>query len=233
MKHSLIIILMIWTTLAAGNEKVALTMITGDVKIRRGLDEEWRPASSGTILDTIDSILTGEGEAVLELPDGRTFRISSQTILDIADLRLITEQELFLLLMSDKIQKMPKRSDKTKLEIGDINVVHGSSQQDAATQKKEDSKRELWQMEKNGVIALYNQDFTPNAILKINNILAKYPEIEDCGEIYSYLGNSFEKLDKPGQAIDAYKMVIANSCDSEDSLKRKHAAEMAIQKLER
>ena len=56
---------------------VRIKSSSGDVKIRRGVEETWHPASSGTELEEIDSILTGEGgHVVLELAGGETFRLS-------------------------------------------------------------------------------------------------------------------------------------------------------------
>ena len=233
MKYLIIFLTLTSVNLAAGNVKVEIIKASGDVKIRRGMEEDWKPAAAGAVLETIDSILTGEGEATLELSDGRKFELKSQTILDIADLRLITEEELFLMIMSDKIQSMPRKQDKNRLQIGDVNVVHGVSQQESYDTTRPDSRRVNWEMEKNGAVALYRQDFTPNAILKINTILSKYPEIEDCGELHFFLGGAFEKLAKNGQAIDAYKMVIDRSCDTTESLQLKEAAQTAIAKLER
>ena len=55
---------------------VRIKSSSGDVKIRRGVEETWHPASAGTELEEIDSILTGEaGQVVLELTGGGTFRL--------------------------------------------------------------------------------------------------------------------------------------------------------------
>jgi len=214
--------------------KVNITKASGEVNIRRGVEETWHPASAGTRLDEIDSILTGEGASVvLETPDGKTFELGSNSILDIADLRRISERELFLFLMSKKINQIEPRHEKTKLRIGNVNVVHGELKSNP--QNTGNSVNELWVFEKNGAKALFAQDYTTNAVLKLNKILLKYPNLNDCGEIHSYLGKGFEKLNKPGQAIDAYQTVLKRS-DERCSTKSKpwlNEAESALKRLDR
>ncbi len=214
--------------------KVKIAKASGEVKIRRGVEETWHPASAGTRLDEIDSILTGEGASVvLETPDGKTFELGSNSILDIADLRRISERELFLFLMSKKINQIEPRQEKTKLRIGNVNVVHGELKSNP--QNTGNSVNELWVFEKNGAKALFAHDYTTNAVLKLNKILRKYPNLNDCGEIHSYLGKGFEKLNKPGQAIDAYQTAIkrsAETCSSNSKLWL-NEAESALKRLNR
>lgn len=210
---------------------------SGDVKIRRGVEETWHPASAGTELEEIDSILTGEaGQVVLELTGGGTFRLNHNAILDIADLRRLTEKELFLVLMSRKIQKMERREQKTKLRIGRVNVVHGELKTASEGDGPEGSNS-MWQLEKNGALALYGQNYTTNSILKLNNIISKYPSREDCGEVPYHLGKALEILNKPGQALDAYKAVLwskgSEVCQGGQGKLWVQNAEDAIQRLNR
>jgi hypothetical protein len=212
--------------------RVQIIHASGDVKIRRGVAETWQPASAGTWLENIDSIFTGEGgEAVLRLPDGNAFRLGANAILDVADLRRITEEELFLILMSTKIQSIP-RDEKTKLRIGNIHVVHGERRTgQIAGQPEADLPN--WQFEKNGAIALFSHDFMTNSIVKLKAIRSGYPEVNDCGEIQLYLGRAFEALQKAGQAIDAYRLVVEQACESPESHKWSVEAEDAIKRLKR
>jgi hypothetical protein len=213
---------------------VRIKSLTGEVKVRRGVEETWHGVSTGVELDEIDSILTGEaGEVILELANGDDFRLGSNAILDVADLRRITEQDLFLLLMSSKIQKMEQREQKTKLRIGRVNVVHGELKKNSsgASSQVVDA---TWEKEKNGALALYGQNYTTNSILKLSNILARYPNLQDCGEVQVYLGRAYEKLSKPGQALDAYRAVLkqgGEGCGGRESWLDE--AEQAVSRLNR
>ncbi len=71
-----VFILFNFSHVAWAETKVKIAKASGEVKIRRGVEETWHPASAGTHLDEIDSILTGEGaRVVIETPDGKTFSL--------------------------------------------------------------------------------------------------------------------------------------------------------------
>lgn len=206
-----LILLSVW---AGGWAAPAAKIIAldGEVKIRRGVDENWQPAAVGMLLESIDTILTLENAAaVLELPEGATFRIGGNTILEMLDLRKITERELFLHLMSQKISKIPPADEKTRLRIGNVSAVHGEQKQESPASRPGQGAGERRQQETNGAKALLTQQYHPNAILKFHQILARYSNIDDCGEIQFYLGQAFDAINRPGQALDAYQAVIEQS----------------------
>jgi len=214
--------------------EVTIADVSGEVLIRRGVEESWQPASAGTRLEEIDTILTGEtGKVALKVADGETFELGSNAVLDIADLRRISERELFLFLISKKINRLGPRDGKSRLRIGRVNVVHGEMKADSTKATRDDSTMLDWVREKNGAHALYSHDYTTNAIMKLNKILLKYPEVPDCGELHFYLGRAFERLEKPGQAASAYRQVhnrsLSASCEGENAWIREAA--IALQRL--
>jgi tetratricopeptide (TPR) repeat protein len=212
---------------------VKIISLSGEVKIRRGVEESWHHAAAGMLLEDVDTILTGEASAVvLELPEGGSFRLGGFAILDIADLKKITEREMFLFLMSEKVHQIPVRPEKAKLRIGNVSVVHGESKAGASQNQTEKDDSQNWVQETNGAKALYNQHYYPNAIVKLHKVLAKYPHREDCGEIHFYLGKAFEALDKTGQAVDAYQRVLERLCENEASQQRAEETRRAIERLQ-
>lgn len=210
--------------------------ISGEVKVRRGVEENWQPAQVGMLLEDIDTILTGfNSMVILQLSDGSHFELGNNSILDISDLRKISEQELFLYLMSQKIQRIEPREGKTRLRIGNVSVVHGESKAEAENPSVGKGKSALLVQEKNGALALYDQKFYPNSIIKFYKLIDKYNQIKDCGEIYLYLGRSFEAVNHVGQAIDAYQMVVnqqeEQNCNDNNSQKWLNEARQAIDRL--
>jgi hypothetical protein len=161
-----------------------------------------------------------------------TFHLGSNAILDIGDLRQITKQELFLFLMSEKVDRIKPRKMRTPLRLGNISVVHGAAPMEKAKNRGR-KKPAVWQQEFNGAMALYEQDFYPNAILKLHKMQVKYPWVNDCGRPDFYLARSFEELNEPGQAFDAYERVIerAGGCDSPDAEERLRFARKAVDRL--
>ncbi|MCU0644007.1 MAG: hypothetical protein MUC94_07065 [bacterium] len=210
--------------------------ISGDVKVRRGVEEAWQNAAIGVLLDDIDSILTGaNGEVVLVTADGANFKLGGSSVLEISDLRKITRQEMFLYLMSKKVQKIEPGSGTTKLRIGNVSVVHGESKAKSDSTPVEQSNPNFWITEKNGAIALHDQQYYPNSIIKIYKILDKYNSIQDRGELHFYLGKSFEKIENTGQAIDAYQVAVRlheeQQSSSQDAKPWFYEAQKAIEKL--
>ncbi|MGH7451121.1 MAG: hypothetical protein ACRENG_07245 [bacterium] len=221
----------IFISTASAAPAVKIVSLSGEVKVRRGVEEAWHWTAAGMMLEDIDTILTGEASAVvLETSDGATFRLGSYTILDIADLRKITEREMFLYLMSNKVNQIPARQEKTRLRIGNVSVIHGTSKAESSRRAAEDESQS-WIQETNGAKALYDQHYYPNAIVKLHKILAKYPNFEDCGELHFYLGKAFEAMNKPGQAGDAYKVALERLCDNDLSKQRTDEARRAIERL--
>lgn len=210
-KKYIISLLSIFILASTARAEIAVKVVqsSGDVKVRYGLDEEWQPVSIGSILKDIDTILTGEkSEALLKFESGTTFKLGSNAVLDIGDLRKIYEKELFLYLMSKKVESMEPGYEKTPLRIGNVSVVHGESKEKKDDETSIKSDRNWAQLELNGAFALQNQGYYPNAVIKLHNILDKYTETIDPGKVYFNIAGSLEALEMYGQAIDAFEVVI-------------------------
>lgn len=217
---------------------VKVRSLRGDVRIRRGLEEAWHPAGVGMLLEDIDTILTGEAsEVLLVLVEGNLFTLGSNSIMDIGDLRKITERELFLYLMSQKLKRIEKRGEKSKLRIENISVVRAERKGSEIKDNQEISRSDMWRREINGARALYTQRYYPNTVVKLYKVLEKYSSMDDCGEIHFYIGKSFEALSETGRAIDAYQQVLErtkeSSCDSLTIKEFIDASAEAIRRLKR
>lgn len=182
----------------------------GEVKVRYGMDEVWTSASAGLKLKEIDTILTGEGaEVTLQLPDGTTFTLGRNSILDIGDLRKIVKKELFLYLMSNKIQKINPGSKKAKLKIGSVSVVRAETKdQSAEAPAIPAADNKIQQI--NGALALYQQKYYPNTIIKLHKVISKYGDNDDCGRLHFYMAKSFKEMDMEGQAVDSFQKAVDN-----------------------
>jgi tetratricopeptide (TPR) repeat protein len=190
-----------------GNVAIEIVKISGEVKVRLGIEETWRPAMVGMKLKETDTILCLEGEVVLKIDERTNFHLGNNSILDMGDLRQISKRQLFLVLMSRKIEKIEAGKENKKIRIGNVSVIHGESRNQMNT-ISENINHLKFNQEMNGAKALYTQDFFTNSILSFYKILNKYEENIHTAEIYYYLGKSFETIDEPGQAIDSYNQTI-------------------------
>lgn len=236
MKKRITILIIILCTMSVGfANHVEITGIEGDVKVRKGLNEQWQAAKVGMLLEDIDTILTGtSGKTTLKLADGRIFRLGSHAALDIGDLRNLQKKDLFLYLMSKKVEKLPAVENKAKLKIGNVSVVHGSKTviDSIAVSESADT---WYKREKNGAVAIYTNAMYPNAIMKMHKLVNRYEQLPDCGELYYFMGKSFESIDDSGQAIDYYERAIEHTQNkkcSEASVEQwKNQAQEALNRL--
>lgn len=232
-----IVIIIMFAQITQAAMRVKIISLSGEVKVRRGVEETWHTATIGMLLEEIDTILTGKGATVmLEIFDKEIFKIGSNAFLDIGDLRKISEKELFLFLMSNKVNKIEPRKQKTQLRVGNVSVIHGESKADSeSTSIEERVNEDKWVQELNGAKDLYQGEYYSNAIVKLVKILAKYSNIQDCGKINFYLGKSFEAINKNGQAIDAYQAVIDRQknqdCENVDAKTWLNESQKAIERL--
>jgi len=231
MKRALFVVVPLLLISGQSRADVTILDLQGEVRVRPGLEEQWHPAAAGALLREIDTILTGEGEVELELEDGSRFFLGSHAILDIGDLRRITKHELFLYLMSRKIDRLSPRTPKSRLKVGSVSVVHGERVTSPARDTL-DTKSD-WRAELNGALALYDHDLYTNAVVKLHNIELRHLSRNDCGAVSYWLGRSFEHLQEPGQALDAYRRVIgeAEECGGTGNEERIRRSAEAIDRL--
>lgn len=212
---------------------VHILQIGGQVQIRRGMDESWSLANAGASLEDMDSIMTGpESGVTLQLADGTLFRLGSLAMIDIADLRRLSQQEMFLYIMSQKVDKLPAPPAGTRLEIGSVSVVHGENK---AAGAPANASSDFADKEFNGARALQQQRFYTNAIVKYHKLRKSYEHVSVCGLLQYELGYCFEQIQQPGQALDYYldsRAILQNNpCHLADAGERLAFLEAAVQRL--
>jgi tetratricopeptide (TPR) repeat protein len=179
----------------------------GDVFVRLGLEENFQKVQNNQILNEFDTILTGEtGEAVLKIDDKIFLNIKNRTVIDIIDLRKIQENELFLFIMSQKINKL-EPVEHQKIEVGNVSIIHGDKKEENEMHKK-DLKDDWYQLEMNGAQVLYDYGYYANAIIKFYKIENKYEDKFNDGECQYRLAKSFEAENYKSQAIEAYQKAL-------------------------
>jgi hypothetical protein len=154
-KNYLLVILMILGMVVSNLlADVKILEAKGNVMVRFGIEESWHKAQIGSILKNIDSILSGEdGRVLLELEGGMQFKIGANTVLDIADIREIQERELFMYLMSQKIDKLETPEDSTPVRVGNVSIVHGDSKQVDKPVESAEVQEDWYPFEMNGAMA--------------------------------------------------------------------------------
>ena len=118
------ILVLLFVQLAAA--AIRIQRVSGNVQIRRGMDENWQTAGTGMMLEDIDTILSGEAsEVALLLPDGKRFILGRNAILNVGDLREISERELLLYLTAQKLRRIERTGGSPVIQIENVSVVRG------------------------------------------------------------------------------------------------------------
>jgi hypothetical protein len=227
--------LLLMSTSVLAKTEVKIVELTGDVRVRYGLNEEWHKAAVGDVLKDIDTIFNGENaHSTLKLNDGSSFQLGANSVLDISDLRIILEKEMFLILMSKKVEKIEDKNTKTELRVGNVSVLHGLNAAEREPENLIEFQKAWSAREINGARALYEQNYFSNSIIKFYSILSRYDTLANQETIYLYMARGFEELDKKGQAIDAYqKLINILTTANNHSGKNTHMIEAANEAIEK
>ncbi len=228
------LLLFVFAIQLAAQPEARILSQRGSVLVRHGLSESWQETKAGMVLESFDTILTTEdGEVLIQTQDGGRLRVGANIILDISDIKRLSEREMLLWLVSQKIEQLPKRQEKTPLRFGQVTSVHGEEKGAATAPATDRSQR--WRAEVNGASALMENAYFTNTVVKCHKILRRYPEQNDCGEIHFYLGCAFEAIQHEGQAVEAYQTALermaAGGCESEVSSARRQDVETALSRL--
>ena len=209
LKFLLYICLLILAGSLRAQDSTKIIRIKGDIKVRIGLEEEWQKGQIGMILRDLDTIFSGENSQVILLNhEGQKFSLEANSIIDISDLRKIQERELFLFLMSQKVDNIESPDKDTKIRIGNVSVVHGSSQEQLSASAAQLDAPDWYTLEINGANALYDHAYYPNAIIKLTRVKNRFGEKKDMGMADFYIARSFAAMDNDGQAIDSYRSAL-------------------------
>ena len=230
MRNRTVTCLILGLAVSAWSQTTTVKSVHGDVRVRRDLSETWTPVRFGDLLKAVDTIRSGEaGEAVLTLEGGTSFRLGAMSILDIGDLRRITERELFLYVMAEKVRKLPE-TEPGKLEITRVSVVRAEDRSVSPDSNPAPSA-DLEPLEFNGAKALFDQAFVTNAALKTHRLLERYAQSPLRPRGWLLLGACYESLNQPGRALEAYRAAQSESEKFGDS-QSGTTASAALQRLE-
>ena len=116
----------------ARGDGIVVQKIAGDVRVRQGVTEVWNVVTAGDALRPHDTIRTGpDGSAVLVVhveASGATKRVAlpSRVIVDMSDIRALSQEELMLKLTMEKVRASSYQWKSDDLRIPSAAVVHGA-----------------------------------------------------------------------------------------------------------
>ena len=121
------LLMMLFASMAVGGEQILLQKAQGDVSVRAGVTETWLKAGAGDTLRPDATLKTGKQSSALILLASNKKRISlpPEVMVDISDIRELTQEELMLKLTMEKVRSSSYEWKNKDMNLPNITLVHG------------------------------------------------------------------------------------------------------------
>jgi hypothetical protein len=178
--------------------------IKGNVEVRRGVMEDWKKVKIGDLLKPEDSMRIGPGSSVTIEIDKRRLTVPEMTILDISDIRQLTQEDFLMKLAMQNILAVPPR-ERDDLSIPSATVLHGKNVSKSDVPAFADGK--VGEMQLHGARVLFDNSYFATSILKSKETLRTHPELKTNFDARMTVATAFEKMKLTKEAITEYSML--------------------------
>lgn len=206
---SAIMILFLSGYASAGDILVKKT--AGIVEVRYGVLEKWVNLHQGESIPLNATIRTGAGgsavlmTSIVEGDGFKTIRLPSEVILDISDVRHLTQEELMLKLTMERVRASSYEWKSKEMNIPNATVVHGPDR--SASQAPELNSSAAGVLRLNGARVLFENGFYSTCALKALEILRSYPGFDSNYEYRWMAAEALENARLPGEALNEYTAI--------------------------
>jgi hypothetical protein len=203
MKKMLSVLLIVGMTVAARSEDVVLRKANGEVFVRHGVAETWTKVTVGDVLKPDDTMKTGKKGSALLLVDGsKRMTLPSEVIVDVSDIRNLSQEELMLKLTMEKVRSSSYEWKNDEMHVPDAAVVHGADRTPSVPLSE--NTLEVGRFEWNGTKVLFDNGYYSTSALKAMDVLRRYPSLGDKFENLLLVAQALEKANLRGEALSEY-----------------------------
>lgn len=203
MKKILSILMIVGVTFMAKGEDIVLKKVSGDVHVRHGVTEVWTKIAVGDVLKSDDTMKTGEkGLALLVVNGGKRISLPPEVIVDVSDIRDLTQEELMLKLTMEKVRASSYQWKNDEMNVPNAKIVHGADR--TPTQPLTENQLEIGRFEWNGTKVLYDNGYYSTSALKAMDVLRRYPPLGEKFENRLLIAQALEKANLRGEALSEY-----------------------------
>lgn len=181
--------------------EIVIRKAQGDVEVRRGVAEGWMTAKAGTAVGMETTLRTGPRSGAVVAVGERLIQIPAQVMVDLSDIRELTQEELMLKLTMQQVRESPYRGSGGPQRIPNAAVVHGSDASSVAGLAENDPA--VGELLLNGTRMLFDNGFYPTCALRTMEVIRRYPALNtfDAGWLAA---ESLERSGLRGEARKAY-----------------------------
>jgi hypothetical protein len=206
MKNIILFLLLTFALTLTSLSAAKIILMKGEIKIRHSVSEDWTSCQIGDILNLEDAIKVGENSSTILLVDNTTkITLTEKTIIDISDLRMLSQEELLLKLAMDKILSVPQQDRDNDLMPARTTIIHGEKK-DSHLRLNSNSP-EFAQMQLKGTKILYNNSYFATCILRVKEVFRINPALDNSTEYKLLTAQSFEKTNLLGEALNEYNSI--------------------------
>ncbi len=203
---------------------VSIQSIQGDVSIRHGVTEQWTTVARGDVLKPDDTMKTGPRGSVVLLAatqPQRRITLPANVMVDVADIRDLTPEELMLKLTMEKVRGSSYRPTDDPA-APNAAVVHGANREQAPALAENDPVSGV--QEWNGVRVLFDNGFYSTCALKGMELFRLYPDTHGSFDRRFIVARSLELARLRGEALDEYTSIqeLAGLTPDQRSLLAQH-----------
>ena len=190
--------------------------VKGTVEVRKGVMEEWKKVKVGDLLKPEDSMRTGPGATATIEADKRKLTVPEMTILDISDVRQLSQEDFLLKLAMQNILAVPPR-ERDELSIPSATVLHGDNAAKTNAPALTDTK--VGEMELHGARVLFDNSYYGTSILKSKETLRTHPELKTNYDARLTVATAFEKMKLTKEAVTEYSLLAKENLPSAQAKK--------------
>ncbi len=186
--------------------QMKITRMKGEVLVRHGASELWQPVSVGDILKPHDSMKLGkQASATVSIDSVKAITIPEHVIVDLSDLRNLTQKEFLLKLAMEDVRSAPLREGNDRLNIPQTTTMHGDQK---GTSQSSFTTGEAGILQLNGTKVLFENGYNETGVLKTRQVYRLYPALSKQVENRLLVASAFERLHLLREAIREYRNLL-------------------------
>ena len=190
----------------AGDIKVV--SVRGDVQVRRGVHEQWQTAAPGDVLKPEDSIkLEKLSSAVILLGEKERFVLPPEAIVDLSDLRRLTQEDLLLMLAMERVRSVPGGHPGDDLAFPRTSTVHGANRGSLPPAPAPGHSPGAFEL--NGTNFLYEHGFYATCVLKSKEVFRLNPALLKVIDARMRVASALERMSLTGEAAEEYSGLLS------------------------
>ena len=186
---------------------IKIIRVSGDVTVRHDVQETWTGLSRGDILQARDAIRSGRNSSVTLLVDGaKKIVVPELVVLDLSDLRSLTQEELLLKLAMEGVRAAPQNSRHDgELNIPRTTTTYGEDRDVFQNARPVDPVTGT--LQSNGIKVLYQNGFYATCVVRAKQLFRLNTALLKRVDDRLLVASAFEMMNLRSEALDEYRLI--------------------------